>query len=154
MVHPHLAEAADARAMTTRQQAFTLSGYHGTPTPGTATIQKFERRERWGRALRGLGTWWGAALASVFVPVAHFILVPSFLGYGVWQFAARLGTTELVTEAKGICPDCGAAQDLTLAAQWRTPQPVTCSTCRRGLRLSSTDTATPGVTGSPELLRH
>lgn len=122
--------------MTTREQTFTLSGYHGRPTPGIVTIQRFDRGERWRRALQGLGTWWGAALVSVLVPVAHFILVPSFLGYGVWQFAQRLGTTELVTAARGTCPDCGAEQPFELAAQWRTPQPVTCGACRRGLRLS------------------
>ena len=124
--------------MTTRQQAFTLSGYHGRPTAGTVTIQQFDRGERWGRALRGLGTWWGAALLSVFIPVAHFILVPSFLGYGLWQFGTRLATRELVAAALGVCPDCGLHQRLDLASQWRVPQPVTCSACRRGLQLSQT----------------
>jgi len=122
--------------VTTRRAEFTLSGYHGRPTRGRATIQVFERGERWRRALKGLGTWWGVAVGSVFIPVAHFILVPSFLGYGIWQFASRLGTTELVADAHGVCPDCGAEQALQLAAQWRTPQPVTCRACRRGLTLA------------------
>src|SRR5256885_6159155 len=30
------------------------------------------------RALKGLGTFWAAAIGSVFIPVAHFLLVPSF----------------------------------------------------------------------------
>jgi len=133
--------------VTTRQETFALSGYHGRPTVGTATIQQFGSRERWGRALRGLGKWWGAALLSVFIPVAHFVLVPSFLGYGLWQFGTRLRTTELVTAAQGVCPDCGAQQPLVLAAQWRTPQPVTCGACRRGLRLSATPSVTLGAAG-------
>lgn len=121
---------------TTRLQPFLLSGYHGAPTVGTATIHAFDREQRIRRALAGLGKWWGVAVVTVFIPVAHFILVPSFLAYGVWQFAQRLGTTELTTDAQGTCPDCGAEQALELATRWRAPQPVTCRHCHRGLRLS------------------
>ena len=99
-------------------------------------MQEFSRDERVRRALKGLGKWWGIALASVFIPVAHFILVPSFLLYGVWQFAQRLGTTSRATGAQGTCPDCRTEQALELATQWRVPQPVTCRNCHRGLRLS------------------
>jgi hypothetical protein len=122
--------------MTSHVQAFTLSGYSGSPTAGTVTVQEFSREERVRRALGGLGTWWGIALGSVFIPVAHFLLVPSFLLYGLWQFAQRLGTTSRATGARGICPDCGAEQVLELAPRWRVPQPVTCRNCQRGLRLS------------------
>lgn len=122
--------------MTSRVQAFTLSGYNGRPTEGTVTIQEFSRDERVRRALGGLARWWGIALLAVFIPIAHFILVPSFLLYGVWQFAQRLGTTSLATAARGICPDCHTEQVLELAPRWRVPQPVTCRNCHRGLRLS------------------
>jgi hypothetical protein len=122
--------------MTSHVQAFTLTGYGGAPTEGTVTVQEFSRKERVRRALGGLGKWWGIALGSVFIPVAHFLLVPSFLLYGIWQFVQRLGTMSLATDAHGICPDCHAEQALELATRWRVPQPVTCRNCHRGLRLS------------------
>lgn len=122
--------------MTSRVQAFTLTGYGAAPTQGTVTVQEFSKDERVRRALGGLGKWWGIALLSVFIPVAHFILVPSFLLYGIWQFAQRLGTTSRAIDAHGVCPDCHAEQTLELAARWRVPQPVTCRSCHRGLRLS------------------
>ncbi|PYO29680.1 MAG: hypothetical protein DMD73_00935 [Gemmatimonadetes bacterium] len=100
------------------------------------TIREFNREQRMRRAFAGLGKWWGVALISVLVPVAHFVLVPSFLLYGVWQFFQRLGTAELATDARGTCPDCGAEQTLELAPRWRSPQPVTCKQCNRGLRLT------------------
>ena len=103
---------------TTRIQPFLLSGYHGEPTRGTVTIQEFDREPRHR------------------TPEAHFVLVPSFLAYGLWQFFQRLGTAELATDARGTCPDCGAEQALELAPRWRAPQPVTCRQCHRGLRLS------------------
>lgn len=121
---------------TTRVQPFVLSGYHGSPTPGSVTIRTFDREQRLRRAFAGLGKWWAVALLSVLIPVAHFVLVPSFLAYGGWQFFQRLGTAELATEARGTCPDCGTEQAFELAPRWRAPQPVTCRQCHRGLRLS------------------
>jgi hypothetical protein len=116
-------------------QPVQLRGYHGQPTSGTVSIREFDRPERLRRAFAGLGKWWGVAVLSVFIPVAHFVLVPSFLAYGVWQFFQRLGTVELVVDARGTCPDCGAEQALELAPRWRAPQPVTYRECHRGLQL-------------------
>jgi len=132
-------EAEQIVSEGTRLQPFILTGYHGAPTHGTVTIQAFDREHRWRRALAGLGKWWGVALLSVLIPVAHFLLVPSFFVYGVWQFFQRLGTIELAARARGTCPDCGAEQVLELAPRWRAPQPVTCRHCHRGLRLALPD---------------
>lgn len=121
---------------TTRVQRILLNGYHGRPTAGTVTIREFDREGRVRRALAGLGQWWGIALLSVLIPVAHFVLVPAFLAYGAWRFFQRLGTAELATGARGTCPDCGAEQALELEPRWRAPQPVTCRYCHRGLRLT------------------
>lgn len=120
----------------TRVEAFLLSGYQGEPTRGSVTIQTFDRAHRVRRAMAGLGKWWGVGLLTVLIPVAHFVLVPSFLAYGLWQCFQRLGTVELASEARGTCPDCGAEQALDLAVRWRAPQTVTCRQCHRGLTLS------------------
>src|SRR2546429_9907546 len=93
------------RSHSTRVQSFSLSGYHGKPTRGTVTIREFNREQRMRRALEGLGKWWGVALLSVFIPVAHFVLVPSFLLYGMWQLCQRLGTAGVPTRAP-----CGRAR--------------------------------------------
>ena len=122
--------------LSTRVQPFILRGYNGEPTHGTVTIYELDREQRVRRALAGLGTWWGVALVCVFIPVAHFVLVPSFLVYGMWHFFQRLGIAEVATNARGTCPDCGTEQQLDLASRWRALQPVTCTRCQRGLRLS------------------
>ena len=124
-------------APRTRVEPFILTGYNGRPTRGAVTIHEFDRAARMRRALAALGKWWAVALGCVFIPVAHFLLVPAFLAVGVWQFFQRLGTAELAADARGVCPDCGAEQALDLAARWRAPQPVTCRQCHRGLVLAS-----------------
>ena len=85
-----------------RHVPFILTGYHGAPTHGTAAIQVFSREQRWRRALTGLGKWWGVALLSVFIPIAHFLLVPSFLIYGM--FACDLQAMG-VGPGTTCCPD-------------------------------------------------
>jgi hypothetical protein len=119
-----------------RQQEFLLNGFAPTPGYGSTTVITYDRPARWQRALKALGKWWGIALLSVFIPVAHFVLVPSFFLFGLFQFSQRLGAVEVPSDAHGKCPDCGAEQPLELATQWRVPQLVTCRQCHRGLRLT------------------
>ena len=59
----------------TETRHFQLTGYSPTPSTATVTIRSFDKPERIRRALKGLATFWGAAIGSVFIPVAHFLLV-------------------------------------------------------------------------------
>src|SRR6266480_3570416 len=73
----------------TRLQPFLVSGYHGEPTRGSVTIQAFDREQRFRRAVAELGKWWGIGLLTVLIPVAHFVLVPSFLATPTGRPAGR-----------------------------------------------------------------
>jgi hypothetical protein len=119
-----------------REQLFLLNGFAPVPGHGSTTVITYDRPARWRRALRALAVWWGAALLSVPIFVAHWFLVPGFLLFGLYQFSQRLGAVEVASDARGRCPDCGAEQPLELAARWRVPQLVTCQSCNRGLRLT------------------
>ena len=123
-------------ASSSREQYFVLTGFSGEPTRGSCTVLSFDRAGRWQRALRTVGKWWGLAFLCVFIPVAHFVLVPTFLALGLYQFTQRLGTSELTLKARGTCPDCGVEQALEVAPHWRVPQQVACTECHRGLKLS------------------
>jgi hypothetical protein len=119
-----------------RTQAVELRGFAPEPGSGSVTIVSYDRVARWRRALVGLGTWWGVALLCVLIPVAHFVLVPSFFLFGVYTFAQRIVTAEQATDARGTCPDCGREQPFELAARWQAPQSITCRHCHRGLTLT------------------
>lgn len=121
---------------TRREQPFILSGYSGSPTRGTVTVISFDREARVRRALKALFTFLGCAIGSVFIPVAHFLLVPGFFLFAIFQCVQRLGTHELGVDARGTCPDCGTEQKLELAARWKAPQELTCRHCQRGLTLT------------------
>ncbi len=120
----------------TETRNFRLSGYSPTPTTATVTIRSFDKPERIRRAFKGLATFWGAAIGSVFIPVAHFLLVPSFAVYGAYTFFERLGAEQVVIAAAGTCPDCGKPQQLETGGRWRVPRNVACRYCQRALRIS------------------
>lgn len=82
---------------------------------------------------------WGAALGSIFVPIAHFVLVPSFFLTGLYLFVTRLRTEMVVSEARGSCPDCGAEQDFGMPGLRSIPHQVECEVCRRVLTVSDPD---------------
>ena len=120
----------------TETHRYQLTGYSPTPATATVTIRSFDKRERVRRALKGLGTFWAAAVGSVFIPVAHFLLVPAFALFGAYTFFERLGAGEVVVAAEGVCPDCGTAQKLEIAGRWQVPRRVACRHCQRALQIS------------------
>ena len=122
--------------MTETTRSYQLAGYSPTPATATVTIQSFDKKERVRRALKGLATFLGAAIGSIFIPVAHFLLVPGFALYGAYTFFERLGAREVVLAAEGVCPDCGKAQQLEIGGRWQVPRRVACRYCQRALQIS------------------
>jgi hypothetical protein len=121
--------------MDTVERQLALTGYAETPSTATVTLHRFGRAERFRRAAKGAGAAWAAALASVFIPVAHFVLVPTFVALGAFLGWSRARAAVVVVRAHGACPDCGAEQDLDVHGRWRIPHPVACRACRRALTL-------------------
>ncbi|EKD42337.1 MAG: hypothetical protein ACD_73C00199G0003 [uncultured bacterium] len=50
---------------------------------GKVRVKQFSTSERGKRALKTLAICWAAAIFSVFLPIAHFVLVPGFLIAGI-----------------------------------------------------------------------
>ena len=120
----------------TETHSYQLTGYSPSAGTATVTVRSFDKRERVRRAIKGLATFWGAALGSVFIPVAHFLLVPSFALYGAYTFFERLGAHQVVMAAEGTCPDCGKPQKLETGGRWQLPRTVACRYCQRALRIT------------------
>lgn len=113
-----------------------VTGYSGR-TVATVMVVSYGRPQRVRRSLKGLGTWWGAALVSTLIPIAHFVLVPSFLLYGVYTFARRLTADQVALAGRGTCPDCGREQALDVTGRWSVPRTTSCRYCQRSLLLTS-----------------
>lgn len=81
----------------------------------------------------GLLTWWGAAVAGFFIPVAHLLLVPGFTAFGLYVFFARLRATSSTLWMKGPCPDCQVEQRFDADGEWCLPRRISCTSCGRSL---------------------
>ena len=99
------------------------------PTAGEIEIDEFSARERVLRALGGLGMGWGAALVSVFIPVAHFLLVPIFLAGGVWFGIRRFRACNAMVAARGTCPKCGAEGSFRVDGEFKAQKKIVCGAC-------------------------
>ncbi len=129
-----------------RSEPFLLTGYGDNSTAGVATVTTFDRAERIRRAVKGLAVAWGAALVSIFSPVAHFLLVPGFALAGVFVFTKRIRTGEVTESIHGTCPNCGHEQDFDSSSDWRLPMHLTCANCSRLLTASpSSEIATESM---------
>ena len=102
---------------------------------GMAHLTEFTQRERVVRALKG---WLGLTLAAavtVFVPILHFVLVPSLVIGGIVVGVQRMRTTRMYTRADGTCPRCQKAVELSLDTAQRFPKWTYCPHCRASLKL-------------------
>jgi hypothetical protein len=91
--------------------------------------------QRFGRILAGLGTFWGLALAGLFIPVAHFVLVPAFLTGGIIMAVKRAREDRRLVRLHGACPRCGVEQDLRPGGRFVSGRGVTCPWCHGNLTL-------------------
>ena len=123
-----------------RTEPFLLTGYDDNCTTGVATVTTFDRAERIRRAVKGLTVAWGAALVSIFIPVAHFLLVPGFALAGVFVFAKRTRAGDVTESIHGTCPHCGHEQDFDSSSHWHLPMHLTCANCSRLLTASAKST--------------
>ncbi len=111
-----------------------LSSSHGKTNPGVAIVQEFSQRERWKRAVKILGLLWGLCIVSVLIPIAHFVLVPSFLLAGPFVAIHIFKTKDMITGGTGACPSCGNVFSIVKAPlKW--PLTDLCEACQSSVSI-------------------
>jgi hypothetical protein len=111
---------------------------------GEIRVDRWDRTQRLFRAAKSWGAFWGLALASILVPVAHFILVPGFLIAGPIAGVSRYRQKSGVLGGEAICPSCGAR--LVIEGRedaW--PFLVYCGTCKETAWVDRKDSTTPAT---------
>jgi hypothetical protein len=86
--------------------ASEATGCFGSKGPCEICIRIRSERERFWRAAKAWGIGWGIMVVSAFVPIAHWILVPSFLLIGPLLGFSAYGQDRVVTRGSGKCPEC------------------------------------------------
>ena len=75
-------------------------------TQATITKVEFDKPERTKNALRTFGMMFAATFASVFIPILHFILVPTLFISSFVLAMAKMGEKVRSEGGTGECPKC------------------------------------------------
>ncbi len=106
---------------------------HDRVSKATVRVLGHDRHDRARRALVGLASCWGAAIGAVFLPVLHFVLVPSLVVAGPIVAWSQLRQHLTVLDIEGPCPACAAPIREPLMSDTQTPITIRCESCRRAL---------------------
>jgi hypothetical protein len=118
-----------------------LTAFGHPPSQVTAVVIEQTPAQRLGRTLAGLGMFWALALGGLFIPVAHFILVPTFVVAGIIVAVKRAREDRRLVQLRGACPRCGAAQEFKVGGRFATGRSVDCPKCHGTLTLLADETA-------------
>ena len=97
--------------------------------PGTARVRERDSGERTARALKGAGVCVLLAVVSVFLPIAHFVLVPSFLLAAPVVAWRRLGERASLVGLTGTCPRCEAERTFDVKGPFGRDVKTSCPVC-------------------------
>jgi hypothetical protein len=111
-----------------------LIGLDGKKASGEVRMMHWEAADRRKRALKSWGLFWGIGLFCVIIPLAHFILVPSFLLAGPIVAFFVYNQTDVILGGTGTCPDCGKPFKVArMKIQW--PLNDICSECHSAVKI-------------------
>ena len=122
----------------------TLAAFGSPPTPATATVLLQTASRRMARTAAGLGLCWGLALAGLFIPVAHFILVPTFVLAGIVVAVLRAREDKRLLKVRGVCPRCRVPQEFKGGGRFTLERALDCPKCHTNLTLTADANAVAG----------
>src|SRR5689334_8218551 len=101
--------------------------------PAKVHVLGHDRADRARRAVLGLGACWGAAILAIFIPLLHFILVPSLIVAGPLVALSQLKQRVTILDIDGPCPCCGGPIHEKIDGDSRMRMELRCDSCRRAL---------------------
>jgi len=109
----------------------------GAITTAEMRAVTFTNKEQKMRALKTFLIFFLIASFCVLIPVAHLVLVPSFLVGGIIAAKRRWNKDAEGIDAKGSCPDCRNNISIDLEKNAEFPQWHNCPECGDALELQA-----------------
>jgi hypothetical protein len=114
----------------------TLHFFGFANTVARVGVERHAHAARLKRALLTLGACWGIGALCVLIPIAHFVLVPSFFVLGIVLFMRKLGERASIVSVEGTCPRCKSTRPFIAGGKLKTSVKVQCPECRNELELA------------------
>jgi hypothetical protein len=122
--------------MPPRDVSATLTVFGAAPTRATVTLASLSVPRRVARGLAVLAICWAAAIGAVFIPVAHFVLVPGLAIAGLVGAVFRAREGRKILRVHGTCPRCGRVEDFVPEVGLTRSPAVTCPSCFNHITVS------------------
>ncbi len=103
---------------------------------GVLHFTRFSSGDRMTRSLKVLSGCWFAAGVTVFIPIAHFILVPGFLIAGPVMAYFRYRVDRANENVAVQCPVCDESVTIEMEAADRLPLYTYCPKCNNSLQVA------------------
>ena len=103
---------------------------------GALSFTQFSSGDRMGKALTVLGMCWGAAGITLFIPIAHFVLVPGFLIAGPVLAMMKYKVDRANDSVDVQCPHCDKTVSIKLDPADKLPLYSYCPDCNTSLHLT------------------
>lgn len=125
--------------VTREQRAISFKTGNGGAQAATLHVTCYDKAARAQRALKNLLACWAVATATVFIPLAHFVLVPSFIIAGPAMAYRKLRRDTEPNKAVGTCPACSKDIELHMEPTDALPKWTYCPSCNASLQLTPSD---------------
>lgn len=123
--------------MATKQTLdVSIKNDDGGQTDGVMHFTSYSSGDRISRALIALVACWIAAGITLFIPIAHFFLVPAFFIAGPVLFFFRFKQDEAKEKIDGKCPNCNDEISIALENTDKLPKRTYCPVCDKAIELS------------------
>ena len=116
-------------------ETITIKGNESAGNSAELYTRSFTSGERMARAGKMLAICWTLALITLFIPIAHFFLVPTFLIAGPVTAYLKYRVETVMEKAHGVCPECSKAVDIALDPLDKLPKHTYCPDCNKPLQL-------------------
>ena len=120
-----------------REISVSLSLTGEQPTTGTAVLLDRALVSRVVRALLTTLALWVFGALMFFIPLAHFVLIPTFFFVGIVVGIVRLLDDVSLLSAQGVCPRCHVERTFEGAGRYRSGRTVHCNGCGSQIAVTS-----------------
>ncbi len=118
----------------TQTAAILVFAHNPEPSSGEVQIRDFSKSERTSRAVSRGAIGFVATVLAVFIPIAHFVLVPLGLVVTVLLVLAALNQTGVVEGGKATCPECKGTVTIYRRPK-KFPFNDVCESCHRSVTI-------------------
>ncbi len=118
-----------------RLERISMIGNEKGKSAAELSTKLFSPGERTAQALKILGLCWLLAGITLFIPIAHFFLVPLFLVAGPIMAFNKYRVESAADSATGDCPECREFVSISLDSADKLPKWTYCPKCSKPLHL-------------------